>query len=138
LKSKSFKTAIFLAVAISQIAGHAFACGPSFPNNLLDAGDQAVLQPPIADFQHELERMKLVTAKAHAVPLAEGQTFYDQSSAVEMTDLAAARSCRRAQARESFQRAGDCDHAGASRGANEVERIPVGAERMGEFQSLGF
>jgi len=90
LKSKSFKSAIFLAVAILGFVGNAFACGPSFPNNLLDAGDNAVLQAPVADFQRELERMKLVTAKAHAVPLADGQKFYDQSSEVEMTDLAAA------------------------------------------------
>src|SRR5208282_4559538 len=66
LKSKSFKSAIFLAVAILGFVGNAFSCGPSFPNNLLDAGDNAVLQAPVADFQRELERMKLVTAKAHA------------------------------------------------------------------------
>src|SRR5208283_2632102 len=58
--------------------------------NLLDAGDQAVLQPPVADFQRELERMKLVTAKTRAVPLADGQNFYEQSTELEMSDLAAA------------------------------------------------
>ena len=66
------------------------ACGPGFPNNLLDAGDHAVLQPPIADFQRELERMKLVAAKTRAVPLAEGQRYSNQSTEVEMSDLAAA------------------------------------------------
>ena len=90
MKSKNIKAAIFLAAAISGFVGNAFACGPFFPNNLLDAGDNAVLQAPVADFQRELTRMKLVTAKTHAVPLADGQKFYDQSSAVEMTDLAAA------------------------------------------------
>jgi len=91
LKSKIFKSAIFLAAAISGFAGNTFACGPSFPNNLLDAGDSAVLQPPVADFQRELERMKLVTAQTRAVPLAGGQKYFEQSTEVEMTDLAAAR-----------------------------------------------
>jgi hypothetical protein len=66
------------------------ACGPDFPNNLLDRGDQAVLDAPAADFTRELERMKLVTPRTRAVPPAEGQNYEDQSSAVEMTDLAAA------------------------------------------------
>ena len=34
---------------MSGFAGSVFACGPFFPNNLLDAGDSAVLQSPIAD-----------------------------------------------------------------------------------------
>jgi len=90
LKSKSFKAAIFLAAVISGFADNTFACGPFFPNNLLDAGDSAVLQPPVADFQRELERMKLVTAQTRAVPLAGGQKYFEQSTEVEMTDLAAA------------------------------------------------
>lgn len=90
MKSKKIKTAIFLAVVISDFVGHVFACGPFFPNNLLDAGDRAVLQSPVADFQRELERMKLVRPSARAVPLADGQKFYDQSTAAEITDLAAA------------------------------------------------
>lgn len=61
-----------------------------FPNNLLDAGDSAVLQPPVADFQLELERMKLVPAQTRAVPLAGGQKYFEQSTEVEMGDLAAA------------------------------------------------
>jgi LysM repeat protein len=89
LKSKSFSAAIFLAVGVSIFAGKIFACGPDFPNNLLDAGDNAVLQPPVASFQCELERMKLVTTSTRAVPLADGQNFNDQSSAAEMSDLAA-------------------------------------------------
>jgi hypothetical protein len=90
LKPKSFKAAIFLAASVSVFAGKIFACGPDFPNNLLDAGDGAVLQAPVADFARELERMKLVTPMTQAVPLADGQKFYDQSTAVEMSDLAAA------------------------------------------------
>lgn len=90
MKLKFFKSAIFLAAAISGFVGNAFACGPFFPNNLLDAGDSAMLQPPVANFQRELERMKLVTAKTRAVPLADGQKYFEQSTEVEMTDLAAA------------------------------------------------
>ena len=90
MKSKNIRAAIFLVAAISGFAGNAFACGPFFPNNLLDAGDSAVLQPPVADFQLELERMKLVTAKTRAVPLADGQKYFEQSTEFEMSDLAAA------------------------------------------------
>ena len=90
LKSKIFKAAILLVAVVSGFASGASACGPSFPNNLLDAGDHAVLQPPVANFQSELERMKLVTTKFRAVPLAATQKFYEQSTEVEMTDLAAA------------------------------------------------
>ena len=90
MKSKSFSAAIFLAAVVLVFAGKMFACGPDFPNNLLDAGDNAVLQAPVADFQRELERMKLVTTSTRAVPLADGQNFNDQSSAAEMSDVAAA------------------------------------------------
>jgi len=90
LKAKNFSAAVFFAVIISGFAGNAFACGPFFPNNLLDAGDHAVLQSPVADFQRELERMKLVTTRTRAVPLAVGQKYFEQATETEMTDLAAA------------------------------------------------
>jgi hypothetical protein len=90
LKCKNFSAAIFLATAVVWLVGNAFACGPFFPNNLLDAGDQAVLQAPVADFERELARMKLLPVTTHAVPLADGQKFYEQSTAAELTDLAAA------------------------------------------------
>ena len=90
LKSKNFSAAIFLAAFISGFAATTFACGPNFPNNLLDAGDGAVLQPPIGDFQRELARMKLPAPKARAVSLASGEKHFEQSAEREMTDLAAA------------------------------------------------
>jgi tetratricopeptide (TPR) repeat protein len=89
LKSKSFSAPFILAAVISGFAGSVIACGPDFPNNLLDAGDSAVLQPPIADFKLELERMNLLP-QTRAVPLADGQKYFEQSADVEMTDLAAA------------------------------------------------
>jgi hypothetical protein len=89
LKPKNFSAAIFLAAFISGFAVNVFACGPDFPNNLLDAGDNAVLQPPVADFQRELARMKLIYSSA-AVPLRSGQSFSEQSAEIEMADLASA------------------------------------------------
>src|SRR5208283_54452 len=59
LKLKKFRAAIFPAIIFFWGAGKTSACGPFFPNNLLDAGDQAVLQAPVTDFRRELERMKL-------------------------------------------------------------------------------
>ena len=76
-------------MVITEFFGKLFACGPFFPNNLLDEGDRAVLQPPLADFRGELERMKLVT-KLRAVPPASGQSFHEQSAELELKDLSAA------------------------------------------------
>jgi hypothetical protein len=63
------------------------ACGPDFPNTLLDVGDKAVLTAPVADFERELERMKLAPPKVRAVPLAAGQRYYEQATEIEMADL---------------------------------------------------
>ncbi|HEX4349046.1 MAG TPA: hypothetical protein VH251_01600 [Verrucomicrobiae bacterium] len=79
-----------MAVAVSGFAINTFACGPDFPNNLLDDGDHAVLQPPVADFQRELERMKIKPTRLRAVPLPDGQSYSGQSTEAEMADLAAA------------------------------------------------
>jgi hypothetical protein len=65
VKSKSFSalaTALLVLVAKSSLA-----CGPYFPNNLLDNGDHAVLVAPAANFENELLRMKLVTSRFRAV-----------------------------------------------------------------------
>lgn len=83
LKSKNFRTA-GLAIIFSA-AIQSLACGPFFPNNLLDGGDDAVLVAPTANFKRELERMKLVESKLLAV---SGSS--DQTSSSEITDLAVA------------------------------------------------
>src|ERR1035437_2796235 len=84
---------LFLLVAVLQNPGSLFACGPDFPNTLLDGGDAAVLVAPVTDFIGELQRMKLVESKFQSVPL-EGNgspaSFADQAAAAELTDLAAA------------------------------------------------
>ena len=68
-------------------AGPVLACGPDFPNTLLDVGDKAVLTAPVADFERELERMKLAPPKTKAVPLANGQNYSEQATEIEMADL---------------------------------------------------
>ena len=69
------------------------ACGPSFPNNLLEEGDQAVLVAPVTDFEAELDRMNLATSRFHALP-PEGNDrragYAAQASSSEANDLAAA------------------------------------------------
>jgi tetratricopeptide (TPR) repeat protein len=80
-------------VAVLQNPDTMFACGPNFPNNLLDGGDAAVLVAPVTDFIAELQRMKLVESRFQAVPLNEEDkqsSFAAQTAAAELTDLTAA------------------------------------------------
>ena len=90
LKSVRFNAAPIVAAVMMSVAGSVFACGPFFPNNLLDDGDHAIFQPPVASFQHELERMKLADTRWHAVPLAAGQHYQEQTDDAELSDLTAA------------------------------------------------
>ncbi len=71
-----------LAAARLCRAEPAAACGPDFPNNLLDQGDTAVLAAPVANFAAELDRMNLVTSKFKATAT--------ESTDAEMADLSAA------------------------------------------------
>jgi hypothetical protein len=64
------------------------ACGPFFPNNMLDRGDAAVLDAPTADFARELERMALVPTRFQA-KRTDG-TFAEQTQDAELVDLAGA------------------------------------------------
>jgi hypothetical protein len=64
------------------------ACGPWFPNNMLDRGDAAVLVAPVADFHHELERMQLTPPRFHAV--TSTNSFADETLQAELADLRAA------------------------------------------------
>jgi LysM repeat protein len=70
-----------------------FACGPTFPNSLLDGGDAAVLVAPVAGFIEELRRMNLVETRFQAIPIQEEEgraSFATQTAAAELTDLATA------------------------------------------------
>ncbi len=65
----------------------ALACGPFFPNHMLDRGD-AVYDAPTADFARELERMALVPTRLRA---KEPQgTYAEQTQEAELADLEAA------------------------------------------------
>jgi len=68
---------LFLCVLVLQKPGSLIACGPDFPNSLLDGGDAAVLVAPVSDFIGELRRMKLVESRFQAVPLTGGNAGED-------------------------------------------------------------
>ncbi len=63
-----FSTRCTLAgmAAIGCFSWSAFACGPFFPNSLLDGGDTALLAAPVANFSSELARLQLPAAKFKA------------------------------------------------------------------------
>lgn len=75
-------------VLLSLAATSAHACGPFFPNNLLDRGDEALLSAPIADFHRELARLNLAPSRFAAVSATNSHKA--QAFDAEMADLAAA------------------------------------------------
>jgi LysM repeat protein len=83
---------VILLLALSP----ALACGPEFPNNLLDQGDSAVLIAPVSDFYSELEQMKMPPSRFQAVPPVTADRepgaadFAVQAEDAEAADLAAA------------------------------------------------
>ncbi|HWC59348.1 MAG TPA: hypothetical protein VHC44_06605, partial [Verrucomicrobiae bacterium] len=78
------------------------ACGPWFPNNMLDRGDAAVLVAPLADFYGELERIPASPTPVRAV--TSTNSYADETLQTELADLRAA-----------LQQAG--------KSSNDVERI---------------
>jgi hypothetical protein len=89
LKSKNLRAALGAAILLPAFAAQLRACGPDFPNTLLDGGDAALLQSPYASFAGELKRMKFATPPARALP-PDNLAYGDQTIATEMADLAAA------------------------------------------------
>jgi tetratricopeptide (TPR) repeat protein len=84
---------LFLCVLVLQKPGSLIACGPDFPNSLLDGGDAAMLVAPVSDFMGELRRMKLGESRFQAVPLTGESavaSFASQTAVAELTDLTAA------------------------------------------------
>jgi hypothetical protein len=71
----------------SLAALRVFACGPFFPNMLLNQGDAAVLTAPEARFKMELERMKLAASPLRAQPATN---YAQQTFDAELSDLRAA------------------------------------------------
>lgn len=70
-------------LAVSQV----LACGPNFPNTLLNHGDRAVLGAPAARFHDEIMRMKLVPPR-HAPNFATNG-YSEQAAEADIADLRA-------------------------------------------------
>lgn len=90
MKQRSFEAGLAAAILFFVLGQPAPACGPFFPNNMLDRGDAAALVAPEADFARELERMELATSRFAAKPL-EGDdqraSYANQSLEAELGDL---------------------------------------------------
>lgn len=84
---RSIRLAIVVTLGCLLPGGIAWACGPDFPNNLLDRGDEAIMTAPEARFKDELARMKLVPSRFRAVP---GTNAPLATLAAELGDLRAA------------------------------------------------
>lgn len=78
---------LFLAL-LCLAASPVRACGPDFPNHLLDSGDDAVLVAPTLRFGEELERMQLVQTRWRAVIAAND--YPRETADAELADLKAA------------------------------------------------
>jgi tetratricopeptide (TPR) repeat protein len=66
---------LLLGIIFSQTPS-AFACGPNFPNEMLDRGDEALLAAPIADFDRELLRIRPLPADIQASLTTNGPIDY--------------------------------------------------------------
>jgi tetratricopeptide (TPR) repeat protein len=75
-------------------AGTTFACGPFFPNTLLDRGDNALLAAPIANFYLQMRRLEPRAVPFASVPAAQGYAV--QTEEAEIADLRTALARRNA------------------------------------------
>jgi hypothetical protein len=73
------------ALAVWLGSAQMFACGPFFPNTLLNGGDAAVLVAPKASFQREIERMKLIPARYSAKLATNG--YSQEAFDADLADL---------------------------------------------------
>ena len=82
----ALRPALILAGAgLCLLAGRAAACGPNFPNSLIERGDAALLAAPIANFSAELDRLELRAPEFHYVAATNGR--YATFTAAELEDL---------------------------------------------------
>jgi hypothetical protein len=98
--NSALRPAIVVVVLIAAYSS--LACGPDFPNNMLDRGDAAVLVAPVADFYRELDRMPQSRTTFRAV--AVSNSYPEDTLQAELADLRAALR-------------------GAGKSSNDVERI---------------
>src|SRR5947207_1398847 len=82
---------MFRRAVISVALGCAWpacACGPDFPNTLLDQGDAAVLAAPVGSFRLEIERIKPSVAPCFRVRSPKEQsTPWQQTVDADLADL---------------------------------------------------
>jgi hypothetical protein len=89
LKSRGHNKAAYLAPILLLAASPLLlACGPFFPNNMLDRGDSAVLVAPVADFYRELDRMKFEVPQFQA--MLTTNSYAEEATQNEIADLRAA------------------------------------------------
>ena len=89
LKLRNRELLVVLVTASAALCSIAvLACGPFFPNSMLDRGDDAVLAAPVADFYKELQRINLPAPKFGAV--ASTNDHFTQSTEADLADLRAA------------------------------------------------
>jgi len=86
LKSKNIK-ALLLAALVGLTADPLPACGPDFPNYILENGGAAVLAAPRTDFYRELDRLRLAPQFRAVVATND---YSEQNIALEQADLLAA------------------------------------------------
>ncbi len=82
-----FRMAVLL-LALLSVALKVSACGPDFPNNLLGGGDAVLLAAPVADFERELQRLKLAPSRFAHVDATN--SLAGEAMAAELSDLALA------------------------------------------------
>ncbi|HUA65533.1 MAG TPA: hypothetical protein VME24_06780 [Alphaproteobacteria bacterium] len=84
---KNFEAPVLIFI-VCLAAVRLSACGPDFPNNLLNGGDAAVLAAPVAQFESEMERMHLATNSFQA--FITTNSYAHDSADTELADLLAA------------------------------------------------
>ncbi len=67
--------------------GSVLACGPFFPNTLLNRGDAPLLAAPVADFSKELDLLNLPKGTFSANPPTN--SYFDQTLEAELSDIRA-------------------------------------------------
>lgn len=82
---------IVCAMSVAGIVIPASACGPFFPNQLLIHGDEVATWAPVAEFRHEIDRIRPPDRNAPAaIPPPRGKDVFDQTADVEADEIRAA------------------------------------------------
>jgi hypothetical protein len=76
---------VLFAAAGTALVWTLLACGPMFPNMLLNGGDRALLVAPVANFWKEIQGMKLNPPRFASVPAQQG--YAEEAADQELADL---------------------------------------------------